>query len=88
MSAADRSPPCAEQSPAMRARMASPLREAHMRSSSASSSMPSDELVPAADSAGCAAASGSIHVRYARSTTAGFSEMASCPSKTAPVTVK
>lgn len=68
--------------------MASPLLDAYMRSRSASSSMPSDEPVPAADSAGCAAASGSIHVRYARSTTAGFSEMASRPSKTAPVTVK
>ena len=47
-----------------------------------------DEPVPAADSAGCDATSGAIHVRYARSTTAGFSEMASRPSKTVPVTVK
>ena len=88
MSAADRSPPWAEQSPAISARIASPLREAYMRSSSASSSVSLDEPVPAADSAGCDAVSGSIHVRYARSTTAGFSEMASRPSKTVPVTVK
>ena len=90
MSAAERSPPCAEQSPAMRARIASPLREAYMRPSSApSSTEASAPCVAASDSVGCAAARpGSIHVRYALSITPGFSASAPRPSKTLPVTVK
>lgn len=88
MSAADRSPPCAEQLPAMRARIASPLREAYMRSSSASSST-SAPAPDAAESVGCAAARpGSIHVRYAFSTTSGLDPSVPRPSSTFPVTVK
>ena len=87
MSAAERSPPCAEQSPAMRARIASPLLLAYMRSSRVSSSMA--PAAGASESAGSAVCrSGSIQVRYAFSTTPGFSASAPCPSNTIPVTVK
>ena len=74
----------------MRARIASPLREAYMRPSRASSSMEaSGPRVAAADSVGCAAARpGSIHVRYAFSTTSGLDPSVPRPSNTFPVTVK
>ena len=72
----------------MRARIASPLREAYMRPSRAPSST-SGPRVAAADSVGCAAARpGSIHVRYAFSTTSGLDPSVPRPSNTFPVTVK
>ena len=59
-----------------------------MRPSRASSSM-SAPAVGTSESVGCAAArSGSIHVRYAFSTTSGLEPSVPRPSNTSPVTVK
>ena len=70
--------------------MSSPLLLASMRSTSSSSPMsPAAASRAASSRRGCAGrASGSIQVRYARSTTPGFSASAPRPSKTFPVTVK